>query len=531
MSLASAGNLEKSLELFDSICSQASELPALLGRAQLLKAMDRPVDAFNSLHVAREEWWNDPQFLAAFMSTSYAAGKDEDAHRAFLQIRKLQVEEKAPAHLLQQVSLERMKKAIQSYDQGKEIANRALLTGQMPWILADRLLNRVPALGWAIRTQERDFLAEEPGQRAEYSLYATNGFTAKPDKEGVAKVEVLEAPTGNTSIVADLSALITLNHLGLLDKAAGYYETILIPADYYQTAIGERSRLSDVQLSRVNSLKKIKGALDKGSVVEFANTPSTDKSVVELREHIPDTDTEKRPYRIRNIASALFELGEINEKELDNIHKVAHKPALAKKLEPGDAILCDLSTMITLDAGSCLEKALQFFRLYLTTEERQKLLSSIRHLEFQETVRKSHAELWDLIRKDPRFVPETYEVPTPSEQPSENSDDLNLALSSSLLAQQKRVPLLADDRASQALVLNNSTGNAFGTDKFLDRLAQDGQLEREEIARLYLELMRRRYRFLVPTSSGAKGFNGSIRAAPSGPTAKRSCSIYSRLHA
>ena len=71
------------------------------------------------------------------------------------------------------------------------------------------------------------------------------------------------------------------------------------------------------------------------------------------------------------------------------------------------------------------------------------------------------------------------------------------------LAIESQAPLLVDDRFSQQLVLNNQSTSAhaaFGTDQWITTLMAEKRIDDGVAANAFLELMERRYKFLVPPS-------------------------------
>ena len=91
-----------------------------------------------------------------------------------------------------------------------------MLQGRLPWLFVDVALGNVPYWAWYVRTQELPWFSEHPLETARYTLYATNGYSVRhPGQPGAKLAELQCVPKGRT-VVADLSALITLHRLGLL---------------------------------------------------------------------------------------------------------------------------------------------------------------------------------------------------------------------------------------------------------------------------------------------------------------------------
>jgi hypothetical protein len=77
------------------------------------------------------------------------------------------------------------------------------------------------------------------------------------------------------------------------------------------------------------------------------------------------------------------------------------------------------------------------------------------------------------------------------------------ALAASWVACERKVPLLADDRVVQNLAQDERRGGsplAFGTDRFLERSGEEAILGPGEVADALMQLMRWRYRFVIPSA-------------------------------
>jgi len=101
-----------------------------------------------------------------------------------------------------------------------------------------------------------------------------------------------------------------------------------------------------------------------------------------------------------------------------------------------------------------------------------------------------------------------------------SADDKDfLAFLASFIAQDQDVPLLADERACQAMTLNERQGAthaAFGSDAVVPALSKSGMLDVSGAAEAMLTLMRWRYRFVVP-SEPVNNFEDVCSAVPREP--------------
>src|SRR5690606_5867567 len=117
-----------------------------------------------------------------------------------------------------------------------------LLRGQIPWLFADKLLNKVPYEAWTIRTQALIWESDYHVGAARHTIYATNAYHTI-DRDGEKELRELECPAKSTTICIDISALITLNELDLLGKAAEYFGKIIVPAQCFEATLEHLRRL------------------------------------------------------------------------------------------------------------------------------------------------------------------------------------------------------------------------------------------------------------------------------------------------
>src|SRR5258708_39431570 len=101
------------------------------------------------------------------MSLSYGAGEDREASLALQHLLQLQSEGKAPSDLLKSFTIEDIKQHFKDQLKTNEEISEQLLLGRIPWLLADSARNRIPLLGWALRTQHHEWIGEDRRVQAE----------------------------------------------------------------------------------------------------------------------------------------------------------------------------------------------------------------------------------------------------------------------------------------------------------------------------------------------------------------------------
>ena len=148
------------------------------------------------------------------------------------------------------------------------------------------------------------------------------------------------------------------------------------------------------------------------------------------------------------------------------------------------------------------------------SSEYDELESELRGLSAQETARKWNQGLWDTLRKDGRFS--AVAGGTGRSDKDTGGED---ALSGVALSLRLGVPLLADDRTCQAVVLNHvgeGPGRSFGTDRLISALLNANEIELPRACEATGLLLSWRYRFIVPDRRVLKAVADSYRDAPPG---------------
>ena len=500
--LASSGRREASLKIYNHACNQETPLlQAFLGRAGVLKAMNRPDDAFQSLNGVREKYWDDPQFVLQFLDLAFAAQQESAGHEAFLRLRQLQSEGKAAPDILREQSFDDLVTFLKARGEQREEILKNVMQGKIPWLAAEHLFGRVPYWGWYLKTQPLQWLSEDSMSRTEYTIYSTNSYAVRVEAGGNRALEELSCPPQMTPIVGDMSALITLHRLNLLEEAAAYFGSISIPSVYFSQALAGEARLVLHQKSLKTSLAEIKAALDHDRirVIEAIGKPGQ-RPHPYVHEHTIN-DGEEHYYRLRDIIDLLSAQGLITDVHRGKLEALAHKPsgvdAGHASLTAGQALLFDLSTLKTLSSGEALEFVLKTFQVCVSNHERDEVLAGVRAIEAQEVIYRWHSDLWDVLRQDTRFI----QTPVPSEVIKPDELDRGPHLAALAISKERSLPLLADDRVCQSAMLNtrrNDPHASFGTDRFLWELHKAGRIDAAHLADAFLQIIGWRYRFIIP---------------------------------
>ncbi|HTB84985.1 MAG TPA: hypothetical protein VK742_15120 [Candidatus Sulfotelmatobacter sp.] len=503
ISLQSAGETDSSLSVYESLSkAPLAPIQAFLGMALLLKSKNEADKGFQILESIKTQHWDDPRFVGTFMDLAHASQADVEAHNALLRLQELQQTGKIEG-AIKAVSFDEIVDHMQQFAKRKEEILNFSIRGQFPWLMAEELFGRVPYWGWTLRTEELNWLPEDALVRAEHSIYSTNYFFVSREKDGKGSVKEIACSPKNKPVVIDLSALITVHRLGLLEKTAEYFGRVLIPADYSTRIMEENSRLVLHQKSQKSSASAIKSLLDRNKIkVATDFNQETMPPMPYLNEYPLDTET-FHSYKIQDVLDLFLSNGQISAAKYNEARRVAHRPSSADAahpaLKPAQLILTALSTLKTLHGIELLETLTSICDVHISQADRDTVVGEVRGFEMLETVYRWHNELWALIRADKRFVHLRYNsVKSPF---SVGKNENEMPLSAYLLSTQQQVPLFADDRTCQTIAINERPGfeyASFGTDRLLNSLAAEGLITIEKLSAAYLQLIKWRYRFLVP---------------------------------
>jgi tetratricopeptide (TPR) repeat protein len=521
-SLFQSGELDSSLQVYTSICASPDPpLRAVLGRAHVMKIMNRPQDAFDSLNTVRTRYWHRAEFVNALLELAFAAQREDVGHEALVQLQRLQAEGTAPPGILQTKSLDDLREQIRQYRERSDLMHQQVLQGQWPWLCADSLLGHVSYWGWRIRTQPLPWLEDDPIHSAQYAIYATNSFSVHR-AEGISPtLEDIACPPRATPVVIDLTALMTLHRLGLLDQAAHYFGTCYIPTIYFAHAVKERERLIPHQLSQIQAMKAIKRALDTDAI-SVLDPPGTSAPHVcpYVHEYTLDHEESEHVYRLTDIIEVLYATGCISDSKHREFAAIERKPSGVDidhpPLQCSDEVCIALSTLCTLSQFDVLEPVLDTFRVRLGTSDRDEVLANLRAITARDDVWQWHVELWDMVRNDHRFQQKPYTIP---QEWQDDTEGIEVFIAGLFLAQQEGVPLLADDRLLQMTLLNQRPTEryaAFGTAQLLMGLGDNGLLSADQVADRYMQLIAWRYRFLIPPAAVLKTLADRFAAHPPG---------------
>jgi tetratricopeptide (TPR) repeat protein len=463
--------------------------------AYALEGVGRPKDAFDTLQSVQQHFQDDPQFQFAYFEAASRAGRDLDAHNAMQVLLRLREAGKVSEKALWQTNVSEVVEYSKSFNEGIQKAGQDYLQGKLPWVALAEMERNSLLWAWFLRTQKLQWLAERPNALAEYSVYSTNSFTVLRSDSGNALIDIEAADFGST-IALDVSALITIWELDLFDQFCASYDRILLPSLYLERATGDRPRLLPHQLSQRTTVQDIHAALDARKVGIWAETDVVDDT--QLSEY-----SDAALWRLANVQDALRTAGLLTQEAAQRLSRISHRPPSPTVLRLHTSVLVELHTLRTLTSEHLLELLTDNWKVFITAEARDEIAASVRAFDAQNKVFDSHDMLWKRVRASASIT-----LVPPKRSLTEESDDADDRVDRTpilgvALALENQIPVLADDRFSQQLVLNargESQSAAFGTDQWLIAMMSANRIDSATVAKAFLNLMEWRYKFLMPTT-------------------------------
>jgi hypothetical protein len=250
------------------------------------------------------------------------------------------------------------------------------------------------------------------------------------------------------------------------------------------------------------SAEAIKKMIDTGdiSILEDIGSPRQ-RPLPFVNEHtLPDKE-EEHYYRLIDLLAVAYNAGKLDETKYNSLKRIAHQssgndtnhPALKR----GQSIFVDsltLRSIYQIDIEA-LFPIIDTFKVYISNQDKNRITTDLLHMLKQKEIKRNSHELLRIVRDDHRFIKKDHVKGSKLDI----EDDY---LASWLLAEQQKLPLLADDRVLQVLVLNENANIeyvSFGTDKLLLKMYEENIIDIAQLSEAFLKLMEWRYRFIIPT--------------------------------
>jgi hypothetical protein len=208
-------------------------------------------------------------------------------------------------------------------------------------------------------------------------------------------------------------------------------------------------------------------------------------------------------YRLFDLLEWMRHRGKLSD--IDYLRLLVHAKHRSSGLCDFDAAIREKGLFIPIAMLEFL-RSLELFqsvvdniRIYVSRTDAHAVRQKVHAFEKLEEVWEWNHQLWTRLQGDSRCSFETA-----SDLDAADGDDpggsIRISIAAATLATKKRLPLLADDRCCQMMVLNTEPRAeqvAFGTDLVVEEIAAAGLITAEQLANVYMQLIEWRYRFLL----------------------------------
>lgn len=473
-------------------------------RTEILKSLNRAKEAFTDLQRLKNDFWRDGRFLVLYMDTAYRAGEDEAAHSAFQQLMMMQHSGQLSEPLFHPMSLDDFKRMGTERLRQRDSLFSEVVRGKLPWLVAESLLGAVAEQAWHKRTQRLRWLPDDVPSRGEWNIYATNGFSVQKDPNGRPTVMSIGIPHPDEPVVADMSAILTMHRLGRLTLAANYFGKLILPASFGEIPFRDAQKLTPHQPSREQELRSVHDLIQR-RLITVVNDDDVAQGTPFVDEYC--AEGEGHHFALADVAHLLRATQRLTSDELDEFSRVCHRAMQSDRALPDDQrIVIAMTTLRTLARYKWLGRVLPSVEWCVARTDFDVEIRELQEYEIQRSIFSSHQDMWEEINQLRAVGKLEYRDSASCRRDFvDDADDDHVEpppfLDAMLLAHDLGCRLLADDRMCQAAVLNQRpeiSDAAFGTDRLLVGLEDKGVLGTDEVCADLIQMMRWRYRFLLP---------------------------------
>lgn len=486
-----SGDPDKAVEVLQSHHPKIlGSVEATLLLASLYRSSGNPQKSVQLVKEAIEQVGEKKELLFALLEHGYAAATEDDANEALQKLIKLKEAGAVEDTELRSGSLDEFAEELKTRRAHREKILEHIRKARVPWLLLTDLENTSPWWTWALRTQELPFVEDSKVGKLEFSVYATNAMGRDQVSEEHIQVVPIEVPTEGSGIVLDISGLITLAHLDLLETTAKYFQRIYLPSAYATDTLRDSWVLQPHQKSEEESAFRICELVDSSMIHVAEDDDLGGKAVVDEYDTL-DVDN---PGRVLPILVYLREKGLIDSDQFEASSKVFRRkgPSVSQlKLRKGSEVLVDGHTFRVLVKQELANVFCEYFRIAMLKTHVAEVRSQTRAFDALRRTREVHKACWNTIRGSERFQ----FAALPKELEARND---SRSLSAYLLSRSLQIPLMADDRTLIALRNNEKLdcSVSFDTSALISRLLKDEYLNLEKYANCFLKLIKWRYKFL-----------------------------------
>ncbi len=493
-----ANRSSEGIEILDSLVkSNNTSVQILILLSSLLKQSDQQVRAFTILDKHKNEYWESKEFLMAYLESGYASGNDKKANDALIELNKLREKGEIDPKYFRLTSLDEIKGLFEESHKKSRKLEEEILRGRIPWTISAEASKKSIFFDWRVRTQDLKWHPEDKSNRANFSIYSTNcfGSLTSRDSSELREIELTEAVR---DICVDYSALLTLYSLGQLELLFSNFDNVYIPEQYRANLQLDRQQIQPHQLSHLNGYRTILSLIDSRDI-SIASGDELESCLV-VDEYSQDRINQNPPARpLKSLIEVLIDSGKLKTSQEDEVSKLSLQDDSedAAAISLNEKIVVELHTLMTVYRENLLNLLAENFKVHITNSDLDEIKRDIRGFEFQENTLDSFNDLWEQLSgfSNLRFTS------VPSSGPDHDSSHDGLALLALSNSKAKDIPLLADDRVLQTIIINEKgtpIDTAFGTDAFLKFLMRKNKIEIGTYAELICRLIKLRYKFILP---------------------------------
>jgi hypothetical protein len=490
--------------------------------SQIYNLIGNPKKSFEVLDRCYLRISDDPELLLKHMEMGFRTGDEDKANKSLLLLQKLQENVEEPKRILKQFTLEKIVELFNKKSEEYDQLQREYVYGKIPRIVLCNRKNIPIYLDWAIRTQKFRKPNVEKNVLTDFTIYSTNGIQIQFNKNGKDRFIPIKAPGDSNEIIIDADGLITIHRLGLMEKLTARYEKIYYPEVLKRILKVESSQYNTHQYRKEKIYRQLKIKVANGEIVEIPAQVSggiqdqekRDLSLAQSQD-IPliNNFLEKDKVngfpgifvlRISQIADFLHKQGRLQNDQCEKIKEsIKAEPLLSikrwedKMLESSRVVVSEitLQLMEEFDINRMLfEIGIQ---IVVERESAYQIERNVANLDFGKEVAEWNRDLQLTLKEDPGLQP--FRLPVPLNEKKLVEDIYVEAATDSLVyMEQKRLPLLTDDRLVQVLDSRVIPGYQFGTGALLVDLFEKELISLEVYADSFLQLCQWRYRYLLP---------------------------------
>jgi len=508
-------------------CDQDMNPKCLMLAADIYCILEEEMRAFDILEKCWNHFKDIPELLTRHIDLGFRIGEEEKANRSLMQLKQLRQEGKVPGQIFDIKKFDEIKEFIKKRKETIEELLEKYQSGQIPRHFLCSYYNLPLYIDWAYRTQPLELELLPTWQaKIEFTTYVTNGFKIKFVKKN--QLIFITFPEDVEEIIIDYTALITLHRLGLLDKLALRFKTIYYPKTLETIWLLDRGKYKHHQASQEKVYRSLSKRFDLNSSIkviesllshERKHSNLTERCIsLAQTENIPMVSAylEKKEIpknsslivlRFSQVLTHLYRKGRISEKRYIELKQLMKdkgdiiKKGVSKILDNASRLLFDEITLELAEQNELIDDINNSgFQIVVEKDIYQNIRYAVRSIEFSKEVGEWQKDLEyqvknvELSNKEKLFKA----LPVILFK-NRNFHYYNELLIETLQnAENKKLPILTDDRFIQTIKTSNFADKQFSSDLLIRDLYNRKIISLKEYADSFLKMCEWRYRFLVP---------------------------------